>query len=64
MKFALVAILLAACSKAPAEHHQPSAAAQPAPAMAEDKIGMPGSQDLAPLANLPNQLHSEAGARP
>ncbi|MFT3697076.1 MAG: hypothetical protein QM831_28295 [Kofleriaceae bacterium] len=63
MKFAFVAILLAACSKAPAEHKQ-AAAQQPAPTMAEDKIGMPGSQDLAGLSNLPATLQTEKDSRP
>jgi hypothetical protein len=63
--FALIAICLAAsCHKSTPPAPQPT---QPAPTpepMAVDKLGTPGSQDLAPLAQLPGRLDGEAKARP
>jgi len=61
--FALIAICLAAsCRKStpPAPQSTPA----PAEPMAADKLGTPGSQDLAPLAQLPGRLDGEAKARP
>lgn len=61
--FALIAICLAAsCRKSTPPQPTPQpAAAEP---IAADKLGTPGSQDLAPLAQLPSRLDGEAKARP
>lgn len=64
MKFAFVAIVAAACSKAPPQQQAAAASPPAAPAMADEKIGMPGSQDLAGLSTLPTTLATEASSRP
>jgi len=56
MRSLLFIMALAACS-----HHESKA---PVPASAPVSTGVPGSQDLAPLANLGARLSSEARHRP
>jgi hypothetical protein len=59
--FAFVAIcLVASCHRT--DPSPPPTTVEPAPA--QDTIGQPGSQDLAPLAGLPAQLGDESQHRP
>ena len=63
--FASLAIVFAAaCHKHEAPPPAPVAPAPAAPAMAEEKIGQPGTTDVGALAQLPNMLGSEAKDRP
>lgn len=59
MRSLLLVMALAACS-----HTESKAPPPPAPASAPTTQGVPGSQDLAPLANLGARLRTEATHRP
>jgi hypothetical protein len=63
--FAFIAICLAASSCRKSEPLPPPVAPPEGGAkVVEDKLGTPGSQDLAPLAGLPQRLDGEAKGRP